>query len=184
MNNCGLYRIVNKRNGKTYYGSSNNIKRRWSQHTTDLRGNYHHCSHLQNSWNKHGEESFEFSIFAYCFEESLLDYEQILLDLYVGKDYCYNESPDATAPFAGRQHTEETKAQMREAKLGENNVMYGKTHSDETKAKISAAKKGKPSKKKGVPEKKIECPHCGLVGGQSNMKRWHFDNCKQKTPAE
>lgn len=24
------------------------------------------------------------------------------------------------------------------------------------------------------------CPHCGLVGSTSNMKRWHFDNCKHK----
>lgn len=25
----------------------------------------------------------------------------------------------------------------------------------------------------------ISCPHCGLLG-RSNMKRWHFDNCKNK----
>lgn len=26
--------------------------------------------------------------------------------------------------------------------------------------------------------KKIECPHCRKVGDSTNMKRWHFDNCK------
>lgn len=25
----------------------------------------------------------------------------------------------------------------------------------------------------------VTCPHCGLVG-RSNMKRWHFDNCRNK----
>jgi hypothetical protein len=32
-----------------------------------------------------------------------------------------------------------------------------------------------------VPLKDIECPHCHKIGkGISNMRRWHFDNCKQK----
>ena len=25
---------------------------------------------------------------------------------------------------------------------------------------------------------KLECPHCGKRGNVSNMKRWHFENCK------
>ena len=28
---------------------------------------------------------------------------------------------------------------------------------------------------------KIECPHCGKIGLLGAMKRWHFDNCKEKT---
>ena len=27
---------------------------------------------------------------------------------------------------------------------------------------------------------KLTCPHCGKVGGVSNMRRYHFDNCKHK----
>jgi hypothetical protein len=36
---------------------------------------------------------------------------------------------------------------------------------------------------KGVkrPRPKVQCPHCGKVGDQSLMTRWHFDNCKVKT---
>ena len=26
----------------------------------------------------------------------------------------------------------------------------------------------------------VECPHCGKVGGSTNMRRYHFDNCKKK----
>jgi hypothetical protein len=32
---------------------------------------------------------------------------------------------------------------------------------------------------KGKTQKTMECPHCGKVGGNA-MKRWHFDNCKNK----
>ena len=28
---------------------------------------------------------------------------------------------------------------------------------------------------------KVKCPHCSKEGNIANMKRWHFDNCKQKT---
>lgn len=49
--------------------------------------------------------------------------------------------------------------------------------------------KGKPSKRKGVKTDApawnkgkvmdaVVCPHCGKKGSVSNMKRWHFDNCK------
>lgn len=30
-------------------------------------------------------------------------------------------------------------------------------------------------------QRTLTCPHCGLVGGASALKRWHFDNCKSKT---
>lgn len=43
--------------------------------------------------------------------------------------------------------------------------------SEKTKNKISLIKLG-------IPRKKIECPHCGKIGGDGNMQRWHLDNCK------
>ena len=84
---------------------------------------------------------------------------------------------------------------------GINNPFYGKTHSNETRSIMSNLKKGKTyeeimgiekasemrlrrsfeqvGKIKG-PQKKITCPHCGKIGGESIMKRWHNDNCKLK----
>lgn len=44
---------------------------------------------------------------------------------------------------------------------------------DARRESIRAALKGKHT----LPL--IVCPHCGLQG-RSNMKRWHFDNCKNK----
>ena len=49
----------------------------------------------------------------------------------------------------------------------------GRVVSEESKKKMSEARKGKP-------KPKVTCPHCGLTGGNSQMKRYHFDNCKNK----
>lgn len=71
----------------------------------------------------------------------------------------------------GKTHTEETKQKMSLSQKGENNGMFGKTHTEETKRKISKPK----------PQAYIICPYCNKYGGASNMKRYHFDNCKLKT---
>jgi hypothetical protein len=76
----------------------------------------------------------------------------------------------------GKKFTEEQKRKVSVAKLGNKNRL-GTSHSDDIKKIISertsAALKGKP---KTV----VTCPHCGKSGGQGNMKRYHFDNCKNQ----
>ena len=49
--------------------------------------------------------------------------------------------------------------------------------SQEFKDKMSVAMQGI---NKGRKHTKIMCPHCGKEGGNTIMKRWHFDNCKEK----
>ena len=97
-------------------------------------------------------------------------------------------------PFYGKTHSKETKANLasitKELKTGikfseshKENIsksLSGKAFSDDRKKNISEAKKGKPAYNKGISEKVVTCPHCGKYGGNSNMKRWHFDNCKGK----
>ena len=78
-----------------------------------------------------------------------------------GKNHRYGKSVSA-----------ETLSKMREGKRGEKCYMYGKHHSAETRAKMSEAKMGKI-------QPKTTCPHCLQIGGESNMKRSHFDNCKE-----
>lgn len=50
------------KNGKLYIGSTKNYKIRWAQHLSELRNNKHSNQHLQNSWNKYGEDNFRFEI--------------------------------------------------------------------------------------------------------------------------
>ena len=66
----------------------------------------------------------------------------------------------------------------------------GKSPSDETKRKMSQAHKGKPKSeimrkrlgdaRRGKSQPVVSCPHCHALGGVSNMKRWHFNNCHSK----
>lgn len=33
---------------------------------------------------------------------------------------------------------------------------------------------------RGKERARLTCPHCGKIGGQGNMQRWHFNNCLNK----
>ena len=99
----------------------------------------------------------------------------------------------------GKQHSEETRRKISEShkgirpnsetrlKLSESakkrgysqpqidamrKANLGRKHTEEFKQNMSEARKG-------IPQPKVECPHCGLVGGISGMKHWHFDKCKE-----
>lgn len=94
-----------------------------------------------------------------------------------------------TGTMKGKKHKEASKKLISAAVSGENNPFFGKSHSIEIRQKISEAKRGVPQSiesnqkrsmtQKGKPLEKIACPHCQKVGGISQMKRWHFDNCRK-----
>jgi len=99
-------------------------------------------------------------------------------------------SRGSTGYWKGKHLTEEAKEKLRQHNIGnsyalgnkhtldqrEKNRQYhlGNSHSQETRNKMSKTRLGKKQ-----PE--IICPHCHKVGGSSNLKRWHFDNCKKKS---
>ena len=60
------------------------------------------------------------------------------------------------------------------SRIGNKNRL-GIPHSEEAKRKIGISSS---LALKGVPKKKIQCPHCGKIGGAGNMKRYHFEFCK------
>ena len=76
----GIYCIVNTDNQKKYVGSSKNIYQRMQKHRACLRKNVHENKKLQNSWNKHGENSFQYFILEFCSEELLIEREQFYID--------------------------------------------------------------------------------------------------------
>lgn len=155
-----IYKIINLVNDKFYVGSTTNKKVRFREHRKQLRGNRHHCKHLQAAWNKYGEEKFVFKVVedVPC-SESLHEAEDRYLQQHFGKPYCYNSGAAAVAPWRGvygKDHPNFGQAVSTEQKQAisttlkafyaesyYNHPRVGKTHSDETKAKISASKKGK-----------------------------------------
>lgn len=121
---CGIYKIINKLNGKIYIGSSLDIISRWSDHKHLLNTNKHHSIHLQRAWNKHGRNHFDFKILEICNVEDLLKKEQYYLNtllkanlfLEQNDNYFlkqgYNIKPTAGSNL-GFKHSEETKLKIK-----------------------------------------------------------------------
>jgi group I intron endonuclease len=70
----------------------------------------------------------------------------------------------------GKKHTEETKKLLSEQRIGS-------TKTDKQKQAISDRQKISESNTFRHTE---ECPYCKKQGQSPNMKRWHFENCKNK----
>ena len=76
----------------------------------------------------------------------------------------------------------------KETRIKQSLSKRGIKHTDIHRERNAAAKRGKPQselsnklrsdKLKGLPKSIITCPICEKSGGEPQMKRWHFDNCK------
>ena len=143
----GIYCITNKVNGKRYFGSSNNISRRWAEHLKTLRNKSHCNKKLQRAFNKYGAASFVFSVVELCSCDQLIDREQSFIDDERPHKNGYNISPFAASGFRGRNWSDEERAKQsirmkeRLARLG--NPFKGRHHSEEVKKILSLANKGK-----------------------------------------
>ena len=94
-----IYKIINLVNDKFYVGSTTNKKIRFREHRKQLRGNRHHCKHLQAAWNKYGEDKFVFKVVEEVPNPKLLTAaEDLWLAEHFGKPYCYNSGSAAVAP--------------------------------------------------------------------------------------
>ena len=93
----GIYLIRHRASGKFYVGRSITLMRRWDDHSKALRAGQHSCRHLQNAWNKYGEDDFEFVVLGYLDPDMdiLTQAEQRELDKWFGTPMCYNTSSKA-----------------------------------------------------------------------------------------
>lgn len=96
----GIYKILNKANGKFYIGSSKNIHIRWKAHINAIISDRHDNTHLYNAYKKYGKDNFEFIILEECDEEVLLIREQYWLDITkcYDRDIGYNIAEIAGKP--------------------------------------------------------------------------------------
>src|SRR5271166_1238189 len=139
----GVYKIINKINGKVYYGSaSNSFKERWIDHQYKLNKQTHGNKHLQAAWNKYGANNFEFIIVLLCAPDNCLFYEQLFLDrCWDNGIRCYNAARIAGNPMKDRKHSIEAKKKMstiqKELKCGAKNPAYGKQRSSSTRNRQS-----------------------------------------------
>ncbi len=166
MNTTGIYQIKNTTNGNVYIGSSKDIIARLKKHRSHLIQNKHVNAHLQNAWNKYGEENFVFETIDVIWDSKrklktgilknqLLQWEQLWMDHH--KNHSYNILPTAGSSLGckqseefrrkisemskGRRHSETTKKLISE-KLKNNSNALGYKQSEDTKLKVSKNSQG------------------------------------------
>lgn len=107
----GIYKIINLINNKVYIGQPVNIEKRWYGHKQDLIKQYHNNKHLQNAWNKYGENSFKFEVIEECNEEELNEREIYWIDYYGGcnSENTYNQRAGG---LSGGKLSENTKEKI------------------------------------------------------------------------
>jgi group I intron endonuclease len=129
----GIYCWKHIKSGKRYIGQAKNMLKRMSSHRTRLRGGYHDNNHFQNSWNKYGEDAFEFCIIEHCPEEILgwKEVEWIKEYKSTNLNFGYNLTTGGEEP----RHSEETKRVISLCGIG-------RKHSKDSCKKISIARKG------------------------------------------
>lgn len=148
-----IYSIYNNVSGWIYIGQSKTIDKRRTEHFRNLRQGKHHNPILQNSYDKHGLNAFEFTEIekhdtgegADEAEIFLIDYLKFLgaklFNLRDGGFLSYRTMTAETRAklskaHSGFRHTEEAKEVIRAA-------MVGRQFSASTRQKISDALKGR-----------------------------------------
>lgn len=166
----GIYKIVNKINGKYYIGSSRDVLKRWNNHKSTLRRKIHKSPHLQSAWNKYGELNFNFVIVENCDVDKLLIIEQKYLDVLVSqRNICYNTSYVAERPMIGIKHSDKTKSKISDSV----NNYYKKGYSSWNKGKcLSQAHRNKISEtrimKQIKPSDRQRLLQSNMVKGEKN----------------
>ena len=120
-------------NGKQYAGQTSTLKTRFRDYKQGRGSN----QHLSRALKKYGLDKFEivyYTIPTACAD--IIEKFMILWYKLMNKDKGYNKQ-------SGGKHnwmtSDETRAKMSAAQLGEKNHFFGKTHNEEARAKMSAS---------------------------------------------
>ena len=135
----GIYKIYNNLDNKVYIGQTKNLEKRFSQHIDHLRRNKHFNNHLQNAYNKYGEDVFQYSILEVCSESDLTLRENYWINYYGGlkSDNLYNLKGGEDVYYFSKEIRLKISKNNKGKHFKYNNGMYQKHHSIESKKKIS-----------------------------------------------
>lgn len=127
----GIYAIKNLTNNKLYIGSTENFKIRCRGHKNKLLTNTHFNTHLQSSWNKYGENNFEFLCIKEIKFENYVDLDSFKKALIENEEY-----------YIQFYKTNDNKFGYNSRVFCDSNI--GLKWPEESKQKFSKKKKGKP----------------------------------------
>jgi group I intron endonuclease len=161
------YKSTNKLNGKFYIGSTVNFEKRKQEHLKS-KENYP----FQNALRKN-PEAFEWEVWIDESDEPIL--EQALLDMWFGKEQCYNLNPSAKRPPSarGRRVKKETKQRISQR-------MKGRSINQKTRLAVSLSNKTRALSnetltKKSESVKGEKNPFFGKKHDKSLKERWSHE---------
>jgi group I intron endonuclease len=137
----GVYMILNTVSKMIYIGSTKNFRRRCNGHRYELNNGKHRSRHLQNSWNKYGQDAFEFLVLEHIWTPSdLLGREQWWIDYLraAKRGRGYNLAPVAGSTL-GFKFSDAMRANL-------SAIRKGKPRSPEWRKNIGDANRGRPRK--------------------------------------
>ena len=176
MSIYSIYKCVNTINGKIYIGFDS----KWPNRKRIHKCNYQNINYkFYNAIKKYGWDSFDWKVIYQSKdkEHTLKVMEKYFIEFYDSFENGYNSTLGGEGVFGlHRKQSEEEKEKRRISMRGNNygSLTKGRILTEEHKSKLSLSKKGKP-------QRKMSCFHCGFIGSISGVKRYHLDNCKSNT---
>lgn len=139
----GIYAIVDKVNGFAYVGQTTmNFGDRRDSHFSLLRHGKHACKKMQDDYNEHGAENFEFIVLHDLQEgEDIDELEEKYIKQYRDKGKTYNRIPGGAHQGMKGLHVPDSAKKTIGAK--NHNHMLGRKLSEETRKKMSESRKAK-----------------------------------------
>lgn len=157
----GVY-AIQCADGRSYVGSSQNLRLRRVQHRSVLRRGLHWNRALQSAWKAMGEEAFQFVLLE-AIEPGgcLISAEQKWMDTLQSRGGLFNISPTAGSPL-GVVHTAETRAKMSERRRG-------RAISEEQKRQLSVRNLGEKNPNTRLCAKDIIAIRAMLAAGEEQQ---------------
>lgn len=123
----GIYKITNNKNGKSYIGQSNHIKRRWKDHRTRAfqSTSNQYNSHLYRAIREYGIDNFSFEVLEECSLEQLDEKEKYYIQFYDTYKNGYNltEGGDSgTSSILSREQADEIVDLLRTSSLSHREI--------------------------------------------------------------
>lgn len=190
-----VYKTTNLINGKIYIGVS-------TRPVDESKSYYGSGYFIMLAIKKYGIENFSKEILKLCTDKKDLSTSEVY---YISKYNTTNREIGYNileGGYGGNGHYKRSKEHLekmssavkksirenwndpkqikaRSLAVSNRNKTYctGKKLTQEHKSKVA---EGCRKRFLGTTQKKTECPHCGKIGGASNMTRYHFNNCKNK----
>jgi group I intron endonuclease len=146
-----IYRIFFEGNIKNYIGLAKNGNDRRNNHLFKLNKRTHRNCHLQNAFNKYGQELFRFEVVQLCELSELSELEVFYIAKYKSDDrrFGYNIAPGGFRPIISAETRKKMSERMKGKPISEEEkhrlrtLNIGRKASEETKEKMRIIMAGK-----------------------------------------